>query len=251
MSWCHYDTMTVMSGWMSSVTPVTPARVVVRCSGGWWCRVGRAHWAPPATAGQWTHPPPRPPLVRIALPPSHQAGAGAGGGRGVILFYKIWAEMSRVKLAPHVCRGRAQTRDKSPDKEDFPLNPCVFLIWIFRFRNNLGCFIMSSYKPKMFRSQDGCCICRAKSSRWEMFDKIKWVIMMTCANTFLFAARGLLTVTSTRPASRDASRSAMVSSGTGTSATRVSSSSRGGRSCQSTLPKIGLMSSMPGAKKWN
>ena len=56
-------------------------------------------------------------------------------------------------------------------------------------------------------------------------------------------------MTSTRPASRDASRSAMVSSGTGTSATRASSSSRGGRSCQSTLPKIGLMSSMPGAKK--
>jgi len=33
---------------------------------------------------------------------------------------------------------------------------------------------MSSYKPKMFRSQDGCCICRAKSSSSRFTDSVKY-----------------------------------------------------------------------------
>jgi len=33
---------------------------------------------------------------------------------------------------------------------------------------------MSSYKPKMFRSQDGCCICRAKSSSSRFTDSDKY-----------------------------------------------------------------------------
>ena len=32
---------------------------------------------------------------------------------------------------------------------------------------------MSAYKPKIYRSQDGCCICKAKSSRLQYNDDHK------------------------------------------------------------------------------
>ena len=35
------------------------------------------------------------------------------------------------------------------------------------WRRRLTTIKMSSFKPKLYRSQEGCCICKAKSSRWE------------------------------------------------------------------------------------
>lgn len=41
---------------------------------------------------------------------------------------------------------------------------------------------MSAYKPKIYRSQDGCCICKAKSSRWVLSGLI-W-----CGNNAFFCS---------------------------------------------------------------
>ena len=39
------------------------------------------------------------------------------------------------------------------------------------WRRRLTTIKMSSFKPKLYRSQEGCCICKAKSSRWQQIQQ--------------------------------------------------------------------------------
>ena len=39
---------------------------------------------------------------------------------------------------------------------------------------------MSFHKPKVFRSTAGCCICKAKSSRWVCVLPLLWTISCSC-----------------------------------------------------------------------
>ena len=99
---------------------------------------------------------------------------------------------------------------------------------------------MTTFKPKMFKSQNGCCICRAKSSR--LADKIKLYKILIFS--LFSSAPALQQVSATPRVSRAVSR--WRRRGGETSATPVSSSSRGGTSCPPPRPRTGPTLWTPG-----
>ena len=100
---------------------------------------------------------------------------------------------------------------------------------------------MTTFKPKMFKSQNGCCICRAKSSR--LAEKISWGENNNYFSPF-FAAPALQQVRGTPRVSRGVSR--WRRRGGAISVTPASSLSRGGTSCHPPRPRTGLTLLTPG-----